>query len=157
MRMERSTLLTAAVLAAVFVAGGFTGAAVATWSGGRADATPGESGAPWKERGGDRRVRDGDGAHREHGKGPVYDLSRFLHGELDLSRDQERRVEAILEERRRRAGRIFEETKERLRSQLDSTVAELKDVLTPGQAAELDSLLERRRKRWEEKGEEGRG
>lgn len=156
MRPDRSTLLTAAVLAAVFVAGGFSGAALMTWTGGSGtDAAGGAEARPGAvESTGPEGHGDGD-RDDEPRKGPVYDISRFLHAELDLTREQERRVEAILERRRRRAGEIFEATKERLRSQLDSTVTELKVVLTAGQGAELDSLLERRRREWRERhGEE---
>ena len=152
MRPDRSTLLTAAVLAAVFVAGGFSGAALVTWTAasGTDAAGGGEARSGAAEPTGPERHGDG-GRDGEPRKGPVYDISRFLHAELDLTRDQERRVEAILERRRRRAGEIFEATKDRLRSQLDSTVTELKVVLTDGQGADLDSLLERRRREWRER------
>lgn len=149
---NRNTLVTAAVVLTVFLAGAVVGAAVVSRvSGGTGegpDAAAAEHGredeARRAEAGGDRK--DPDDRHGRR-RGPDYAVSRILHEELDLDSAQERRVETIMDTRRERAHEIFEATKARLRSQFDSTISELEDVLTRAQAARFDTLLERLKER----------
>lgn len=170
---NRNTLVTAAVLLTVFLAGGLVGAAVSSTvtsaadtaaRGGPADGAeqdeqePAPAGDPSEEAGRDGGDASDHGDRRDgRRRGPDYAVSRLLHEELDLDADQERRVEAVLKRRRERAHAIFGETKERLRSQFDSTVDELEQVLTDEQAARFDTLLDRLKERrgWDEKGEDG--
>lgn len=167
---NRNTLVTAAVLVAVFLAGALVGAAVASTMTSAADAgaeAAARDGAAAGPDGDARGGRPGDSVDGEHGRdgardddrrrGPDYAVSRLLHEELDLDADQERRVEAVLERRRERAHEIFDETKARLRSQFDSTIDEIEEILTDAQAARFDTLLDRlkERKGWTDDGHDG--
>lgn len=159
---NRNTLVTGAVLVAVFLAGGLVGAAVASTMTSAADAgaeaardarpeSDAPDGSPAEAGNGERR-RDGGGDDDGRRRGPDYAVSRLLHEELDLNPDQERRVDAVLERRRERAHEIFDETKARLRSQFDSTIDEIETVLTDAQATRFDTLLQqlKERKGWTE-------
>lgn len=168
---NRNTLVTGAVLVAVFLAGGLVGAAVASTMTSAADAgaeaaardarperdPPDASSAdtldgPPADAGNGERRRHGGGDGDRRRRGPDYAVSRLLHEELDLDPDQERRVDAVLERRRERAHEIFDETKARLHSQFDSTIDEIETVLTDAQAARFDTLLQqlKERKGWTE-------
>jgi len=154
--MKRKAFLTVVVATALFLSGAGTGALLFHWTGGE---------APWNGgEGGDRpaagettpRGADGGGEEEDHrDRGPVYALSRLLHEELDLTEEQERRVEAILERRRERAEQLFQEMRERFRAELAATVEELKGPLTAEQAAEFQRLIDEMRERWR-KGDEER-
>lgn len=147
---NRNTLVTAAVLLTVFLAGALVGAAVASSvsagepDGPRAaaadDRSPERRPGPASDERHRKERRDGDDDH-DRRRGPDYAVSRLLHEQLDLTSEQERRVEAILEKRRERAHEIFDATKSRMRAQFDSAVTELEGVLTDAQAARFDTLL----------------
>lgn len=151
--MRDSKLITAAVLLAIFVAGGICGAAAA-----RLLASPPASTAateasgpdsPETDRPGRTEVRkDGDG-DEDRRRSPVYRIVSFLNEELELTPRQQERIEAIMDDRRERAHEIFGEMRSRFRSQLDSTVTELKGVLTEEQVPRLEALLEEMRERHE--------
>lgn len=164
--MNNRKLVTAVVLVAVFLAGGVLGAAsvrilssppasaAAVDESGTDGATGGErtaraDGRTDGKRGGDRDGddRDGDDDRRRH---PVYRIVSFLNEELELTDRQEAEVEQIIDARRERAHEIFDEMRSRFRSQLDSTISELKEVLTEEQVPRLEQHLEEMRERREE-------
>lgn len=157
---NRNALVTAAVLLTVFLAGALVGAAVASSVGSAGEPPDGAAAREHREEGpgdraggadgpdGEERGRAEDEEDRtERRRGPDFAVSRLLHEEMDLSADQERRVEAILEKRRERVHEIFDETKSRLKSQFDSAVTEIEEVLTQPQAARFDTLLQQLKER----------
>lgn len=145
MRLDWNRALAGLVVAAVFLAGALTGAAAYRILG-SPETAPSEP-APVREDEADRREDarrgDRDRAGERERRGPVYALSRILHEELDLTPRQERRVEEILEDRRRSAETVFDEMRSRFRGHLDSTTSEVKGALTEEQADEFERLLER--------------
>lgn len=145
--MSRRTLLTAAVLVAVFIAGAMAGAAVVRFAGwGASDRTlvrvqadrDRPDGPP-----GDRAERDGPG---DRDRGP-YALARYLEEELDLGEEQQERVQEILLRRQQEAQEMFRESRQRFESHLDSTMSEVREVLSAEQEEEFEELIERMRER----------
>lgn len=104
------------------------------------------------ERGGGRRFGPGDGGGRgmwDAGRG-MRDGRRGGEGmrdrlarELDLTPDQQRRVDSIMGQQTRDFRRIREEMQPRFDSLLQRAQAGLDSVLTPAQRARLQSLRAR--------------
>lgn len=136
--MSKRTLLTILVITTVFLAGALVGAAVVRL----VPSSPVAS----LVRGDDERPPD-RGRERERRRDPVYALSRLLDAELDLTGEQRDHVERIIERRSREAREIFRESRRDFREHLDSTVEELKGVLTTEQTGEFEELLDEIRER----------
>ncbi len=61
---------------------------------------------------------------------------------LDLTEEQRARIQEILEESRPRTEALMEEMMPRLKAETDSVRERIREVLTPEQAAKLDSIME---------------
>jgi Spy/CpxP family protein refolding chaperone len=72
-------------------------------------------------------------------------LGDMLKHRYDLSGAQQAQVEAIMRRRRPRVDSLVALVQPRIRSAFDSTNAEIRMVLTPGQRVKFDRDLERRR------------
>jgi Spy/CpxP family protein refolding chaperone len=133
---RRARLLGLALLALTFVAGALAGAAFSRTLVAREPqpAAASAAGAPCPP-------RDGGGTPR-------------ILRELDLTAEQQRRIDAITARRRVQMDAFWNGEGRRLRAIVDSTRAEIRAVLTPAQAAEYDRLREEHRRR---KHREGRG
>lgn len=86
-------------------------------------------------------------AHRAPGSGRDACEGRRTHmfERLDLTSAQRERVDAILERRRGSMEAIWRETGPRMRALVDSTEAEIRQVLRPEQRERFDQLKEERR------------
>lgn len=73
-------------------------------------------------------------------------LGEMLKHRYDLSDAQQAQVEAIMRRRRPRVDSLMALVQPRIRSAFDSTNAEIRVVLTPGQRVKFDRDLERRRR-----------
>lgn len=80
-------------------------------------------------------------------------------GALDLTSDQQREIEAIIEDSHRRSASIREEMGPRVRALFDETNRRIREVLTDEQRAEFDRLRAEHRRRAEQfmLGPDGRG
>ncbi len=82
----------------------------------------------------------------ERGRGP-----HMIIDQVDLSPEQRQRVDAIMAARRALTDSLWRQDGARIRAVVDSTRAEVRALLTPGQRAEYDGLRaeheERRRSR----------
>ena len=141
MRLD-NRLMALALMAAIFVSGGVTGVFVARatqperpaferrWEGQR----PGE-----RDRGrrGDRNGRPRDPRAMMSSRA-VEHLAR----RLELSPEQQKSVDVILERQRERASAVFEDIGPRLRTVLDSTNAQIRAILSPEQQAGFDAIIQ---------------
>jgi uncharacterized membrane protein len=157
----RERLTVAALLVSVFMAGALTGAAALTVLGttavaGRAPSDLAAARPDFDRRGDGQRSRDGD---RFRGDDRFRDGDRFPGGRpsgrggmrvglewglierLDLSADQQERIDAILREQRAKAEEVLQEIQPRLTARLDSTNAQIRAVLTADQQKEFDSYI----------------
>lgn len=116
-----------AILLLTFLVGGLAGAA---FERARASRSTPEPTAPWWEA---RR-----GAGRPGRLPPMF-------RELNLTDEQRARIREIMERGRPRTDEVLNEMLPRLRAVTDSIQGEIRSVLTPEQAAQLDSLLPRGR------------
>lgn len=88
---------------------------------------------------------------------------RYIIERVEMSAEQERQVDSIIEDHRRRLHELQEEFREgfdpRYREIVTSTRESIKEVLTAEQAAAYDSLLaeHRRRRRDREERKDGQG
>jgi Spy/CpxP family protein refolding chaperone len=75
----------------------------------------------------------------------------MMFSELGLTPDQQTRIREIMEQSRPRTEDVLQETLPRLRALTDSVRQEIRSVLTPEQAATMDSLIMtmRHRGRWQ--------
>ena len=71
--------------------------------------------------------------------------------QLDLTAEQRAKVDAILERRRSQTRRFWQHEGAGLRSMVDSTRAEIRNVLTPEQRERYDRLRQEHDARWHEK------
>lgn len=132
----RTRLLGMALLAATFAAGGLAGAAFERV----AVARPADEAAA-------REVRCENGEK----KGLIVD-------QVNPTPEQRARIDAIMERRRVQMDAFWDGEGQRLRAIVDSTRAEVRQVLTPEQAVEYDRLVaEKRARREAEKAAERRG
>lgn len=141
---EKNKLLTALVLLGVFLAGAVSGAAALHLVAPDRASARAAAGGPV--------VTDERGADADHRRGPDgggFAISRLLHDELELTPEQEGRVDSILERREERAHELFGQMRSVMRSQFDSTVNEVEEVLTPDQARRFEQMLTEMRNRWE--------
>lgn len=154
----RGRLLAVAVLVSVFMAGGLTAAAVIQVirasgvgsppagvldgppPGGRPGMGPGMGPGQVRRMGGPG-MRDGPAGL------PPMVMSRRMAQRLGLNPEQEEEIRGILERRHEVADSIMRGVFPRLRAQLDSTRAEVREVLTPEQRERFD--------RWNREGREG--
>lgn len=122
---SRTRLMGLGLLAAVFVVGALSGAAVDraldTRDGGRAEA---------------RR----DDARRDSGR------RRYVFEELDLTADQRARIDSVLEARRMQISAFWDSAGPRMQEIVDSTRAGIRGVLTAEQREEYERLLNARRR-----------
>lgn len=142
--MNRRSLMTALVVGVVFLAGALAGAAVMRYAGSRGRpfrAAETDAGARPSSRD-DGRTGDRNSRHSDRDRNPVFGLSRLLDQQLDLTDRQKGEVQEILARRSQEAREMFQESRHRFRNHLDSTVAELKGVLTPEQADRFQQLLD---------------
>lgn len=148
---EKNKLMTVVVLLGVFLAGVVSGAAALhlmapdVASARDADEGPGEA-----------AERDHDADRRRGPDGGGFAISRLLHEELELTAEQEARVDSILDRREDRAHELFGQMRSLMRSQFDSTVSDVEAVLTPDQAQRFERLLAQMKERWEKERREGR-
>lgn len=70
--------------------------------------------------------------------GPPHGLPPFLKDGLDLTADQNTKIQAIIEGSRSRTDAVFEEVMPRLRTITDSVRVEIRAVLTPEQQKVFD-------------------
>jgi Spy/CpxP family protein refolding chaperone len=126
--LRRARAMSAALLVAVFLAGGLVGAAA------------------------DRALSPD--RHHDHGRrGFEAEMLDRLH--LDAKRRAE--VEKIMERRRTEAGKVWNEVKPRLNQIVAATRDDLSRVLTPEQLAEYDRMMAERVRRMESRYETGKG
>ncbi len=128
--MLRMRLLALAVLLAAFAAGGITGVAY------ERTVSAGEAGPPPPRHGG----RRGPPPNIFAAGGPLADR-------LDLSPEQSRRIQEIVNADRVKAQATFEEIEPLLRARFDSTQTAIEAVLTEEQRAEFRRLQQERRTR----------
>jgi len=86
----------------------------------------------------------GPGRGQGHGPGPFF-LER-LQRQLDLTAEQRRQVEAILEESHREATALHEEMLPRVRAQLEQTRQRILEVLTPEQQERFEEFQRHHRR-----------
>lgn len=127
---RRTRLLGIAILAAVFAAGGLAGAATDRVLDARPPA-PADSAAASPE-----------ACRAETGRKRILD-------QLDLSPEQRRQVDAIMDRRRAETEAFWKNEGRRMRAIVDSARADVRAVLNPTQRAEYDRLREERRRRHE--------
>lgn len=130
MSWHRPKLTVLGLVLAVFIAGGAAGAAF--------------DHVLFQDEGarGERRDHDHDDDRNRDDRG----RRRYLD-DLNLSADQQTRVDSILERRRRETKQFWDTQGPRLRAIVDSAEAEVLRVLTPEQRDQLDSLRASRRSR----------
>lgn len=128
-----------AVLGAVFVSGGLSGAALMrVYDARTAD-------APTVER---ERTRDAPRARRGD-RGRRGGSDRFVRGlvrRLELTTEQEASVREILAASRAHADSVYGEVEPRIREHLEETRARIRALLTEEQRAEYDRMFEERRR-----------
>ena len=78
-------------------------------------------------------------------------LASLLEQPLDLTPEQRSRIDLILERRRARTDSVMEAMRRPLEAQLDSTHAEIREVLRPEQRRLFDRIIERSRARREQR------
>ncbi len=127
------------ILLVVFVIGVASGLAIGRATGSR-------GGPPHRE-----PPRDGPPRGRMQGLPPA------LRERLDLTRDQERRIEALLEGNRARTDAVLDEYLPRLRALTDSLRVQVRAELTPAQQVTFDQMEKERPPREGPPGHEGRG
>jgi Spy/CpxP family protein refolding chaperone len=115
---RRVWVLATAALLLTFVAGSLAGAA---WERHRAE------------------VRRHEGRGQRH-------IAETMKKRYGLSDDQVRRVEAIVQRRRPRVDSLMATVQPRIRAAFDSTNAEIRVLLTPGQRQQFDRDQARRRR-----------
>lgn len=125
--LRRARVLSAALLLAVFVAGGLVGAVA------------------------DRAFGDRHERGRHHGHGMESEIFARLH----LDARQKAEVETILVRRRGDAAAAWSEVRPRLNQVVAATRDDLSRVLTPEQLAEYDRLMAERWQRMERRFEAG--
>ncbi len=137
---DRSRLLAAAILLAVFMAGIFGGATLFFLF--RSDghprmvtrekivAGPGMLGGPGGPGGGDVVFM--------RGPGPIF-------GELGLDPPQQERVDRLMQEQQQKAEQLMSEMEPRMKALMDSTNAAIEEVLTPEQRERFRQMQEHRR------------
>lgn len=76
-------------------------------------------------------------------------FSERLDGRLDLTREQRREIDHILEDSRREARAIRDDVRPRIEAQLRQTRERIEAVLTPEQREKFERLA-RRHRRWAE-------
>ncbi len=86
-----------------------------------------------------------------HGPARMFAPDGPLGERLDLTPDQRRKIEAILDQDGRRAKVIFDAMRPRLKTLFDSTTREVREVLTPEQRQEFDRYVEERMARLRER------
>jgi len=124
MNPRRVWLLATAALLLTFVAGSLAGAAWERWHHAQ--------------------------QHRHEGRGEH--AGEMLKRRYGLSDEQARRVEAIVRRRRPRVDSLIALVQPQLRAAFDTTNAEIRQVLTPGQRVKFDRDQEERRRRQAERG-----
>lgn len=77
-------------------------------------------------------------------RGSIYD-------NLDLTADQQARIQSILEERKQQMAAFWDENGPRMEMIVDSARAEIRSVLTESQRAELDRRRAERKRQHEER------
>jgi len=70
-------------------------------------------------------------------------IHEMLAERLNLSEDQREKVQALMEERQRRASNLMRELAEPLRAPLDSMNNDIRALLSPSQAEIFDEFVER--------------
>jgi hypothetical protein len=162
MRLDHR-LTAAALMAAIFIAGGVAGGFAARafvpdrgpewrdgeWTRDRTSDRDWSRDREWSRQGdwGSRGGPPGDWGNRG---GPPGDPRAFtssraveqLTRRLDLSEEQHDSLEVILETGRERASMVFADIGPRLRTVLDSTNVEIRALLDPTQQEEFDRILE---------------
>lgn len=125
--LRRARALGAALLVAVFLAGGLVGAAA------------------------DRALAPDRHRHGRHG----FEAQVFERLKLDPRQKAE--VETIMARRRTEAGKVWSEVKPRLNEIVAATRDDLSRVLTPEQLADYDRMMAERSRRMESRLETGKG
>lgn len=120
---RRTRLTGAVVLAAVFVVGALSGAAIDRGVSG-SDATTHD------------RAEQRDRQNRTH---------HYVFEQLDLSTQQRARIDSVLDVRRKQVAAFWDSAGPHWRAIVDSTRAGIRGVLTPEQQAQYDTLLSKRR------------
>jgi Spy/CpxP family protein refolding chaperone len=128
--VTKSRLLAGSVLVATFIAGAMVGGATVQLVARESSAElrrPGDSG-----RDGERRSRSS------------------MFDDLDLTAQQQARIDSIFENRRSQTARFWEEHGPQMRAIVDSTRAEIDRILTPEQRARAEQWRAERKKRHDE-------
>jgi Spy/CpxP family protein refolding chaperone len=89
-------------------------------------------------------------------RGSCEEREQDVFERLDLSPQQRERVDEILTRRREQADIFWQESGPRLRVLMDSTRAEIRNVLTPEQRAEYDRHRQERKERRDREEQERR-
>lgn len=128
----RARFLGIVLLAATFLAGGLSGAALER----RASAEP-----PRIKRQQEKTESDQSNDDRQHGR------RRSILDQVDLSAEQRAAIDSILQAGREKVDAYWKETEPGYRALVDSTRAQVRAVLTPEQQAEYDRLRAEHRAR----------
>lgn len=140
---SRLRLIGAGVLVMTFLAGGLAGAAFRQSQLATPVAAETAAGA---ERRGDRDSRGGRGGRDSDRDGPRRRSS--IYDQLTLSAEQDSMIEAIFDRSGREANRIYrQQFLPIFDSLLNNARAEVRQILTPQQEEQLDTLLAERRRR----------
>lgn len=152
MELNKTNLITGAVISAVFLSGAGFGIAAYQYLAPESPRSP-LAEAGWEE--GASPLPSGHGAGESasedesagHPPGPTFAMSRMLSQHLELTGDQEEEVREILKRRRSAVSDIWRQTRERFSRQLDSTESEISEVLTAEQAKQFRTMMETMRER----------
>ncbi|MBI4544304.1 MAG: hypothetical protein HY703_03830 [Gemmatimonadetes bacterium] len=137
----REWIMAAALLVSVFMAGALTALAVDGLLARRGAARPELAGGPASFAPGARFLPPGGrGVHFGRGPGPIG-MTSALAQRLRLSDRQEQQVREILERRRAESDSLLQQMHPRLQANLDSTLAQIRRLLEPGQREEFDRYV----------------
>ena len=89
-----------------------------------------------------------EGPRRPGGRSAQHFINR-LERELDLTAEQRRRIDEIIQDSRAEGESIHHEMLPRVRAHMDQTRRHIRDVLTPEQQVRFDELHRHHRRHWE--------
>lgn len=153
MRLD-NRLMAVGLMAAIFVSGAITGVFVTRatqperptfdrrWDGPRSEERSGDRSVERPDRSGERDRSHRGGSPRDPRAIMSSRAVDHLARRLELTPEQRDSVDAILERQRERAGAVFADIGPRLRTVLDSTNTQIREILDPGQQTEFDAIIQ---------------
>ena len=89
----------------------------------------------------------GEGRGARHHKRMLREFNR----KLDLTEDQKKQIELVLDGKRKKIEELREQTRPKFKELRESTKNEIRALLRPDQFDKFDKLAEEHEKRWEQK------